>query len=84
MDRVKWFRAHAERDRAREEVEILQEEFKRTILSFQKMSSIWEQLAKSYDDGRAAYSYQQSATFKRLAANCIDSHTTVVGSLDHE
>ena len=78
MDRVKWFRARAARDRAKEEVEILQQEFLRTIRSFQKISTVWHEIAGREDKGRAAYGYQQSVMYGSLAKNCEDSYAKVV------
>jgi hypothetical protein len=67
---VRWARARAARDRAREEKEILGEEFKRTIRSFERMSFTWQQLAQRNDKGRAAYAHQQAVMFNALADDC--------------
>ena len=78
MDRVKWIRAHAARDCAKEEVEILQQEFLRTIRSFQKMSTVWREIAGREDKDRAAYGYQQSVMYGSLVKNCEDLYAKVV------
>ena len=78
MARVKWFRARAARDRTQEEVEILQEEFKRTIRSFQRMSNVWLELGSCEENGRAAYAQQQSRMYSELAEDCRVAHQRVV------
>jgi hypothetical protein len=46
-DRVQWFRAQADMERWQEEVEILEEEFRRAIRGFEKMEQVWSSLAMS-------------------------------------
>ena len=46
MDRVKWFRDCAACQRSREEKEILEEEFRRTISSFDRWEKIWNELGQ--------------------------------------
>lgn len=70
VDRVKWFRDRSARDRAREEKEILEEEFKRTIRHFQYMQTTWSVLATKKMDappGYVAYAYKQAAMYERFA-----------------
>ena len=43
--KVQWFRAHADMMRWVEEVELLEEEFRRLIRGLEKMASIWESLS---------------------------------------
>lgn len=71
-NRVKWFRARAARDRAREEVEILEEEFRRAHRSFERMAQVWRKLAEHAKDqqGKAAYGHKQSTMYYKLAFNC--------------
>ncbi|GLB39022.1 hypothetical protein LshimejAT787_0601840 [Lyophyllum shimeji] len=71
MDRVKWFRDRAARDRAREEKEILEEEFRRSIASFRRMSEVWFELAsKKPAPGYAAYCHKQAVMYSSLASDC--------------
>jgi hypothetical protein len=72
VNRVKWFREHAACDCAREEKEILEEEFQQTAKSFERMSSVWNKLAvqSRKDMGAAAYASKQSAMYCELAADC--------------
>ncbi|GLB34092.1 hypothetical protein LshimejAT787_0109760 [Lyophyllum shimeji] len=73
MDRVKWFRDRAARDRSREEKEILEEEFRRSVTSFQRMSQVWTELAKDAKESRVgygAYGYRQAAMYGKLADDC--------------
>lgn len=63
MDRVKWFRDRAARDRVQEEKEILEAEFQCTTLSFTKMSDVWTKLAaeNATSLSRAGYVHKQAA-----------------------
>jgi hypothetical protein len=72
VDRVKWFRDRAARDRAREELEILKAEFERTKLSFTKMSDVWTTLAAKDATCRssAAYAHKQASLYDALAEDC--------------
>lgn len=89
---VRWFRARAARDRYREELEILDEEFRRTWRSFTQMSVIWKtigdrQFTEQMDNhrlasGYRAFAYRQADIYARLAHNTAEnwnkarSHTT--------
>ncbi|KAG7096147.1 hypothetical protein E1B28_006820 [Marasmius oreades] len=44
-ERIQWFRAKADMERLIEEIEILEEEFRRLVRSCQSLSSYWSQLA---------------------------------------
>lgn len=57
VDGVKWFQDRAGRNRAREEKEILEEEFRRAITSFEKMSASWKQLGERSSKRRGASGY---------------------------
>lgn len=74
VDRVKWFRDRADRDRFREEMEILEAEFERTIISFRRMASSWLKLADQQLDcqhpGAAAYAHRKVAMYNALAHDC--------------
>ncbi|KAF6750008.1 hypothetical protein DFP72DRAFT_851984 [Ephemerocybe angulata] len=71
MDRVKWFRDKAVRDRAQEEKEILEEEMKRVVASFRKYVSIWNELAieprNSSIPGKSSYALRKVALYGRFA-----------------
>jgi hypothetical protein len=72
VDRVKWFRDRADRDRWKEEVEILDAEFQRTLVSRARMSQTWSELASKNmaQPGAAAYAYRQSSMYRALADEC--------------
>jgi len=78
VDRVKWFRDRAARDRAREEKEILEAEFNRTIKSFTKMSNVWTALATknvtTTSHSNAAYAHKQAALYHTLAEDCKETY----------
>ncbi|KAG6810078.1 hypothetical protein H0H92_013396 [Tricholoma furcatifolium] len=73
MNRVKWFRDRAARDRSREEKELLEEEFRRTIVSFDRMAQVWntisESSSKSPSPGHSAYAAKQSSIYRKLEAD---------------
>jgi hypothetical protein len=64
VDRVKWFRDRVDRDRFREEAQILDAEFKWTIISFSRMSEVWTELAiKAASPGSAAYAHRKATMY---------------------
>lgn len=73
VDRVKWFRDRAARDRAQEEKEILEEEMKRVVRSFQNYVGIWTSLASEEREcvrgvpGKSSYALKQAAVYARMA-----------------
>jgi hypothetical protein len=71
-DRVQWFRARAQAQRWEEEVEILEEEFRRTIRSFERMAEVWRLLAKAPDmaTGYSAYAFKHTQMFSEMAEDC--------------
>ncbi|KAJ6526481.1 hypothetical protein DFH09DRAFT_1095195 [Mycena vulgaris] len=74
LDRVKWFRDRAIRDRAVEEEEALEAEFGRSIAWFQKKSSIWECIAEEGTEEEAGwrvYAYKQGAMYRGFAEHCV-------------
>ncbi|KIJ23837.1 hypothetical protein M422DRAFT_195437 [Sphaerobolus stellatus SS14] len=71
FDRVRWFRAKANKDRWEEEIDILEEEFQRTKRSFARMEQVWKALAHVCDDtaegwGKRAYAHQQVGMYQLL------------------
>ncbi|PPQ75117.1 hypothetical protein CVT26_008295 [Gymnopilus dilepis] len=73
VDRVKYFRDRSLRDRAREERAILEEEFERTIRSYNTLQSAWRgQATKDSSPGSKAYAYKQASMLERLTQNCIN------------
>ncbi|KAJ7238319.1 hypothetical protein B0H12DRAFT_995256, partial [Mycena haematopus] len=61
LERVKWFRDRALRDRAVEEVELLDEEFRRAIAWFEKSGTVWDTLGdEATQAGKKAYAYKQA------------------------
>ena len=76
MDRVKWFRDRAARDRAREEKEILECEFDRAQHSFSKMAEAWKKLAKKVSPGGyRSYAYRQASMYDAFNSHCRDMYT---------
>ncbi|KAJ6624330.1 hypothetical protein B0H10DRAFT_1943231 [Mycena sp. CBHHK59/15] len=71
VNRVKWFRERALRDRAQEEKEMLEQEFERTITWFSKTADVWEKLAaKTEGAGAKAYAHKQARMYHKLSDNC--------------
>ncbi|KAJ7173392.1 hypothetical protein C8R46DRAFT_893031 [Mycena filopes] len=68
LERVKWFRDRALRDRAIEEEQTLEQEFTRAVASFRQTSRIWTKLGEAATEaGAAAYAHKQSTMFEKLA-----------------
>jgi hypothetical protein len=79
VDRVKWFRDRAVRDRAREEKEILECEFQRVQRSFPKMADVSNALAKQdARSGHRSYAYRQASMHVALNTRCQDLYLKVV------
>lgn len=71
VDRVKWFRDRAARDRAREEKEILESEFNRSLCFFSRMADTWTELAKQdIPAGYRSYAYRQASMYDALHSQC--------------
>ncbi|KAJ3576417.1 hypothetical protein NP233_g436 [Leucocoprinus birnbaumii] len=71
LDRVRWFRMRAALNRMHEELEILHEEFKRTIRSFSKYELIWRNLGDSTlsrGPGFSPYAYRQATMYGRFSS----------------
>ena len=68
VDRVRWFRAKAEAERYKEEIEILEEEIRRTFTSFSRLRTVWEALAHGpHKSGYSSYAYKIAASWGKLA-----------------
>jgi len=69
---VKWFCERANRDRHREEIEILEADFERTALSHSRMAEVWRQLAERCVDkpGASAYARRKVIMYSGLATEC--------------
>jgi len=75
-DRVKWFHERSLRNRSREEREIMEEEFKRVISSYNRLRSVWiSHGEKQAEKGSRAYAYKQAAILERLSRDCTQAET---------
>lgn len=75
VDRVKWFRDRADRDRFREEVQILEAEFERTIVSHARMADVWAQLAGTASGpGATAYAHKKAYMYRCLSTECSEAY----------
>ena len=80
-DRVQWFRAEAEMERWREELEAKQADFLRCIRTFRKMADVWQTLStggpgycgEPGEMGRIAYAKQKSAMFREMERHAKDT-----------
>lgn len=72
MERVRWYREKAAVDRLQEELEILEEEFRRTHKSFERMDEVWQELAILNENvgGYSAYAWRKAKMYSRYAAEC--------------
>ena len=71
VDRVKWFRDRAACHRSREEKEILESEFSRTLRSFCRMADTWKELAKQdAPAGYRSYAYKQASMYDAFSSQC--------------
>lgn len=73
MERVRWYREKAAVDRLREELEILEEEFRRTYKSFTRMNEVWQELAILQENRRGypAYAWRQADIYSKFANECL-------------
>ncbi|KAJ7457692.1 hypothetical protein FB451DRAFT_1508928 [Mycena latifolia] len=81
LDRVKWFCDRANRDRAVEQKETVEEEFGRAIEFFKKSAAVWkalkdESVARS---GRAAYAHLKYDMYTKLAEDCATVQASAPG-----
>ncbi|KAJ7453629.1 hypothetical protein B0H11DRAFT_1740870 [Mycena galericulata] len=86
LDRVKWFRDRADRDRAVEQKELVEIEFGRTITSFVKNAAAWKkiQLGSSAASGHAAYARLKDLMYTQLALDCVAVHASVERHLEKD
>ena len=84
-EKVQWFRAQADTERWVEEVDLLEEEFRRLIRSCNKMEAVWLELAASVSQkyqplsttrkmpgphpGYTSYAYQKADMYKKMEEN---------------
>jgi len=81
IDRVQWFRAQADMWRWQEELEILEEEFRRTARAFDRMAFVWKELAgKHTRRGYVAYAHEKSAMYRDMAKECKDKFEAAGGT----
>lgn len=83
MDRVCWFRTRSACNRRLEELEILDEEFRRTHHSFDQTSNIWKVIGdrqfvlKGNDhrlaNGYRAFAYRQANMYTKLADSTVEN-----------
>ncbi|KAJ6543417.1 hypothetical protein DFH09DRAFT_1367992 [Mycena vulgaris] len=78
LDRVKWFRDRANRDRAVEQKELVEVEFGRTVASFKKSAEAWKTLEVGSvpRSGRAAYAHLKDVMYTKLAETCMQVHAS--------
>lgn len=88
MDRIKWHREHADCSRFREEVETLEAEFERTIISFNRMAITWSSLSDKERSrghpGAAAYAARKIVMYRGLADNCQKTYTAARLKAGHQ
>ncbi|KAK7030523.1 CxC2 domain-containing protein [Favolaschia claudopus] len=84
--RIEWTKARARARRWEEEVQLLEEEYRRVLISFEHEASGWEERAKQipvgtvevgYAQGAVAYALKQAALYRTLAAKVTISMTEV-------
>ncbi|KAK6972220.1 CxC2 domain-containing protein [Favolaschia claudopus] len=84
--RIEWTKARARARRWEEEVELLEEEYRRVLISFEHEAAGWEDRAKAipvgtveigYAQGAVAYALKQAAMYRTLACKVTQSMTEV-------
>lgn len=71
---MRWFRERAGVDQLKEELEILEEEFRRTYKVFLWMGETWDQLAMLPGSaGGVCYARRQAEMFCQLADDCLST-----------
>lgn len=72
VDRVKWFRDRANLQRAKEQAELVDVEFDRTITAFEKSASAWKILHSECmpGSGEASYAHNKYLMYIMLAQHC--------------
>ena len=80
-DSIQWHRARVLVERWDEDVETIEEEFRRTIRSFLKMSETWLALTQhSEPSGHRAYALEKSAAYSHMAKESRTSFEMAGGS----
>ncbi|KAJ3555786.1 hypothetical protein NP233_g12126 [Leucocoprinus birnbaumii] len=74
VERARWFRERALVDRLQEELELLNEEFRRSTVSFTQMSSTWTELAQRTQDqlGFSAYAHRHAAMYAAMSEKVFE------------
>ncbi|EDQ98448.1 uncharacterized protein LACBIDRAFT_335955 [Laccaria bicolor S238N-H82] len=84
VDHVRWFRQRALHDRHHEEVNILKEEFERTLRSFAAMSRAWSQTIQVSEEqsilGANAYAAKISAVYQEMHERCKQSYLLAIAT----
>ena len=63
-----------------EEIEIIEEEFRHTIWTYEHMADSWTTLATSHDvGGCSAYAFKQAHMYRQMASDCCTKFTAVGG-----
>jgi hypothetical protein len=72
VDRVQWFRDKAQMEHWEDELEITEEEFRRTIRAYATMSEMWTSLADHPGPvkGFAAYAFKQADMYREMSDDC--------------
>ena len=84
-EKVQWFRAQADTERSVEEVDLLEEEFRRLVRSCEKMESVWLELTATspkycplspawqqmpgLHPGYTSYAYQKADMYQKMGLN---------------
>ena len=80
-EQVQWFRAQADTERWVEEVDLLEEEFRRFVRSCEKMESVWLELTTTspkyrplsltwqQTPGYTSYAYQKADMYQKMGLN---------------
>ena len=69
VDRGKWFREWANRDRHHEEMETVEADLERTIISHTRMAEVWTKMANrcTEDPGGAAYARKKVVMYTNFS-----------------
>ena len=83
MDRVQWFRVRAQMERWEEEVEIVEEEFRRTVRAYEATGRMWSELgekSRTKGKGYVAYALQKASMFEEMATDAREKFEAAGGS----
>jgi hypothetical protein len=81
---VQWHRAKALAERWEEELETVEEEFRRTARGFDRMGEVWAMLGTSHTGGHQAYAMQKSSAYHRMAEEAKDRFAAAGGTWPDE